>query len=716
MSEQQVLQLLKSGRKPAPSHFSEPIAYGAGPNLYDPEEQETICDEVEDLIDYEFADRSLLRRALTHRSFSAEMNSRVARAGAEDVLATIDGDMVGPDGQVIPLHYEPLEFLGDRVLNLMTALRVFEHGQARGGEAMREALLSATAQEWSRNSSCEACTRALGIDLDRHIRIGRAHRRDAAHRNVFKMLADVFESLIGAVFLDSGQTLDEPTRLWNRAVLAALRKQQVNAAGEHDFSFGADKDRQQDDAEAASGNGKPAAASASASASQASPGGEAVVATRRPQSSESGALTAMSPAAVQSNASSFTVVQSALERDWVGRAQDLILSESFGLATPRVLLTFACPDAHESSTRARSFTGVAWWNRKDEAARFAPWFSRKYFPKKVLGRRAAAAEFCFVLCSCPDLVEILAALRFSYVKTFDQFADRVAPSLGYAGSGPFSASRDWPENPPWHEAPGSVELYDDVHLQSGAICDALVDLALRNHEELRPRIAEAWLGTVDTAMEHIRLLNRFFKELGLDPQRAASSVAEDGPEEPSQPEPTVSVEDVSLTEQDRARVLKLAKSFCWSMNAIKKLPLHERPRCKTHDNVVTKAFNCSNKFHCSMGSCSKRFRCKGVWLVTDCGCIVPSERKFAIGRTTNPSRIKNLLDRATQVGSALAASSDSGSDQAADADADADADDSSGETEPPATNGESTEGGDSGQNIEEKRTDSASPVSDRKEG
>jgi ribonuclease-3 len=64
-------------------------------------EEEALA-ELEALLNYRFQDKSLLLRALTHRSFVNEKESQR------------------------PRHNESLEFLGDAVLGFLISARVFE--------------------------------------------------------------------------------------------------------------------------------------------------------------------------------------------------------------------------------------------------------------------------------------------------------------------------------------------------------------------------------------------------------------------------------------------------------------------------------------------------------------------------------------------------------------------------------------------------------------
>jgi ribonuclease-3 len=114
---------------------------------------------------HEFSNRTLLDVALTHRS-----------AG--------------------PLHNERLEFLGDALLGLIVAEELYrrfpmaDEGQLTRLRAslVKKETLAALARE---------------IDLGRHLRLGEGERRTGGwHRD--SILANAFEAVVGAIYLDSG--------------------------------------------------------------------------------------------------------------------------------------------------------------------------------------------------------------------------------------------------------------------------------------------------------------------------------------------------------------------------------------------------------------------------------------------------------------------------------------------------------------------------------
>lgn len=126
--------------------------------------------ELERRIGRRFRRRDLLEKALTHRSFANEQGT-----GS---------------------NYERLEFLGDTVLALATAEWLFsEHPEVSEGElsALKSRLVSEPfLAEFARE-----------LDLGSFARLGVGEERSGG-REKRSILADLVESVIGAVFLDGG--------------------------------------------------------------------------------------------------------------------------------------------------------------------------------------------------------------------------------------------------------------------------------------------------------------------------------------------------------------------------------------------------------------------------------------------------------------------------------------------------------------------------------
>ena len=91
--------------------------------------------------------------------------------------------------------YERLEFLGDRVLGLVIARRLYDRFDEEEGKLSKR-LNVLVARE-----TCAEVGRKIG--LPKWIRLGRQARDDGAS-NSDNVIGDVVEALIGAVFLEGG--------------------------------------------------------------------------------------------------------------------------------------------------------------------------------------------------------------------------------------------------------------------------------------------------------------------------------------------------------------------------------------------------------------------------------------------------------------------------------------------------------------------------------
>lgn len=134
-----------------------------------------LCEE---RIGYDFADRSFIERALTHRSWAHER----AQSGRES--------------EVRNLHNEAFEFVGDSILGLIIAELLFERfPNASEGELtlMKHRLVSAT--------TLTEIAESLG--LNEMIRLGRGEERTGGRKKA-AILADTLEAVFAAVFFDGG--------------------------------------------------------------------------------------------------------------------------------------------------------------------------------------------------------------------------------------------------------------------------------------------------------------------------------------------------------------------------------------------------------------------------------------------------------------------------------------------------------------------------------
>ncbi len=127
---------------------------------------------------YKFRNLGLLERAVTHRSSAHE----AAPSGSEV--------------EVRKLHNESLEFIGDSVLGLAVAEELFSrHPDKNEGDLtlMKHQLVSAD----TLSRLCEE------NGFSEFLRLGKGEAQTGG-RTKRALLADLFEAIIGAVFLDSG--------------------------------------------------------------------------------------------------------------------------------------------------------------------------------------------------------------------------------------------------------------------------------------------------------------------------------------------------------------------------------------------------------------------------------------------------------------------------------------------------------------------------------
>jgi ribonuclease-3 len=144
---------------------------------------------------YEFRDPNLLDRALTHSSAVPEL--RASR-----------GEDIAFAGSAVQDN-ERLEFLGDAVLELLTSEFLLAHFPE-----WTEGQLSKSRARIVNAHSLEIAARSLG--LGEHLRLGRGEEKTGG-RDKPALLADAFEAVIAAIYLDGG--LDPARELLKRTVL-----------------------------------------------------------------------------------------------------------------------------------------------------------------------------------------------------------------------------------------------------------------------------------------------------------------------------------------------------------------------------------------------------------------------------------------------------------------------------------------------------------------
>ena len=120
---------------------------------------------LQERLQHRFSDPSLLQRAVTHRSFSAD-------------------------------HNERLEFLGDSVLNLAVSSLLF-----RQLRTLPEGELSRVRAHLVKQDSLHGI--ALRLPLSEVLRLGEGESKSGGKLRP-SILADALEAIIGAVYLDAG--------------------------------------------------------------------------------------------------------------------------------------------------------------------------------------------------------------------------------------------------------------------------------------------------------------------------------------------------------------------------------------------------------------------------------------------------------------------------------------------------------------------------------
>ena len=139
-------------------------------------------------IGHRFSRPELLEQALTHRSFGSP-------------------------------HNERLEFLGDSVLNCVTAIALFE----RFGGELREGEMSRLRANLVRQEVLHRLADTL--QLGEYLRLGDGELKTGGHRRP-SILADATESVFAAVYLDGG--MDAARDLIHRVLLDKEQEEQVD--------------------------------------------------------------------------------------------------------------------------------------------------------------------------------------------------------------------------------------------------------------------------------------------------------------------------------------------------------------------------------------------------------------------------------------------------------------------------------------------------------
>jgi len=155
---------------------------------------------LEEAIGYRFRDHALLLEALTHKSYHYE------------------------HPEVAPVHNERLEFLGDSVLGLSVASYLY---QLEGGRT--EAVMSKIKSYVVKRGVLSETGDAIG--LGSYLRIGKGEEGTGG-RKKSSIVADAFEAVLGAIYLEAGYGTAREVVL---RLLAEKLSRAVDTGNYHDF-------------------------------------------------------------------------------------------------------------------------------------------------------------------------------------------------------------------------------------------------------------------------------------------------------------------------------------------------------------------------------------------------------------------------------------------------------------------------------------------------
>lgn len=147
-----------------------------------------LVEELEEKIGYTFKNKKLLKIALTHSSFANETGGKFQ-------------------------SYERLEFLGDSVLGIVTSDYIFRTfpNLPEGELTKLRALLVCEKQ---------LCEFSKQLDLKKYIRLSKGERH-CMGQNRPSILADIFEAICAAIYLDSD--IENARKFILKFIVAAIK-------------------------------------------------------------------------------------------------------------------------------------------------------------------------------------------------------------------------------------------------------------------------------------------------------------------------------------------------------------------------------------------------------------------------------------------------------------------------------------------------------------
>ncbi len=169
-------------------------------------------EQLEDLLGHKFQSPERLERALTHSSWPSEKSTVSVEASAEEVSSSVVSKYIGETEKNLrrrvdqPVENaavknsgddnEKLEFLGDAVLTMIVSEALL-----RDFPEWREGQLSKARASLVNAGALAEAARRMGLGA--HLRLGRGEEKTGG-REKSAILADAYEAVIAAVYLDGG--------------------------------------------------------------------------------------------------------------------------------------------------------------------------------------------------------------------------------------------------------------------------------------------------------------------------------------------------------------------------------------------------------------------------------------------------------------------------------------------------------------------------------
>ena len=143
--------------------------------------------EFEQNIGYEFKDKKLLKIALTHSSHSNESCGRLS-------------------------SYERLEFLGDSILGLVTSEYIFKNFPSYPEGDLTKLRASVVCEK-------QLCIFARELEIGKFMKLSRGEQHSGGRERP-SILADIFEAICAAIYLDGG--MQEASKFILRFIIPAV--------------------------------------------------------------------------------------------------------------------------------------------------------------------------------------------------------------------------------------------------------------------------------------------------------------------------------------------------------------------------------------------------------------------------------------------------------------------------------------------------------------